>query len=230
MPFYSHPDKLLIEHLKEVYDINKGLFGDEDGEVYRVISFCHDFGKYTTYFQRHLFGKETSELSKHGFISAIFGGYVALNLLKEPYPLYVYLAILHHHGNLETPLEHLPKNFKKIDEGDIWVLDKINIFKKQMEDIKKNKDEIYKDYEMVGLGQIFNDFLEEDVLDILKELRKIHFKIERQESEIHYVNLLYFYSALISADKLSASNTKVLDDIGVIEYYRLNREREENKG
>ncbi|SHF05412.1 CRISPR-associated helicase/endonuclease Cas3 [Caloramator proteoclasticus] len=227
MPFYSHPDKLLIEHLKEVYDINKGLFGDEDGEVYRVISFCHDFGKYTTYFQRHLFGKETSELSKHGFISAIFGGYVALNLLKEPYPLYVYLAILHHHGNLETPLEHLPKNFKKIDEGDIWVLDKINIFKKQMEDIKKNKDEIYKDYEMVGLGQIFNDFLEEDVLDILKELRKIHFKIERQESEIHYVNLLYFYSALISADKLSASNTKVLDDIGVIEYDRLNREREE---
>ncbi|WP_027309037.1 CRISPR-associated helicase/endonuclease Cas3 [Caloramator sp. ALD01] len=227
MPFYSHPDKLLIEHLKEVYDINKGLFEDEDREVYRVISICHDFGKYTTYFQRHLFGKETSEFSKHGFISAIFGGYVALNLLKEPYPLYVYLAILHHHGNLETPLEHLPKNFKKIDEGDIWVLDKMNIFKKQMEDIKKNKDEIYKDYEMVGLGQIFNDFLEEDALDILKELRKIHFKIEREQNEIHYVNLLYFYSALISADKLSASNTRALDNIGVIEFDRLNREREE---
>jgi CRISPR-associated endonuclease/helicase Cas3 len=227
MPFYSHPEKLLIEHLKEVYDINKGLFGDEDREVYRIISLCHDFGKYTTYFQRHLFNKETSEFSKHGFISAIFGGYVALNFLKEPYPLYVYLAILHHHGNLETPLEHLPKNFKKIDEGDIWVLDKMNIFKKQMEDIKKNKDEIYKDYQMVGLGQIFNDFLEEDALDILKKLRKIHFKIERQESEIHYVNLLYFYSALISADKLSASNTRALDAIGVIEFDRLNREREE---
>ncbi|GFR35131.1 CRISPR-associated helicase Cas3' [Thermobrachium celere] len=226
MPFYSHPNKLLIDHLKEVYEINKGLFDYANREVYRVLSLCHDFGKYTTYFQRHLFNGETSELSHHGFISAVFGGYVSLKLLKGVYPLYIYLAILHHHGNLESPSEHLPKNFKEINEGDLWVLDKLNILKKQMEDIKKNKEEIYKDYEKVGLGQLFMDFLEENVEDILKEIRKIHFKLEREQSEIHYVNLLYFYSALISADKLSASNTVVPDELGVVEYKKLDDERQ----
>lgn len=224
MQFYSHPEVFLINHLNEVYQINANLFEGEEKEVYRTIALCHDFGKYTTYFQRHLFNNESSELSKHGFISAVFGAFVALKNFNNYYPLYVYLSILHHHGNLESPLEHLPANFKKIDDGDIWVRDKIDIFYKQMEDIRKNKDYIIKDYETVGLGDFFNEFLNSKVEDILLSLRKLHFKLERGNNENHYADLMFFYSALISADKLSASKTKV-PELGFGDFESLDKAR-----
>lgn len=217
MQFYSHPDVLLINHLKDVFDINEKLFNAEEKEVYKIIAFCHDFGKYTTYFQRHLLNQETSELSKHGFISAVFGSFIALKKFNNYYPIYVYLSILHHHGNLETPTEHLPANFKRIDDGDFWVKDKVDIFYKQLEDIKKNKEYILKDYETVGFGKYFNEFLDVRVEDVLLSLRKLHYKLDRVNDELHYVKVMCFYSALISADKLSASKTYV-PNIGFADY------------
>ncbi|TDT51933.1 CRISPR-associated helicase Cas3' [Fonticella tunisiensis] len=226
MEFYSHPDKLLIDHLKEVYGINNDLLYGEQKEAYRIIALCHDFGKYTTYFQRHLFKGESSELTKHGFISAVFGAFAALKLLSGAHPLYAYLAILHHHGNLESPSESLPKNFKGIDETDLWVKDKLNVVKKQTEDIRQNKDVIYNDYEKLGFGEIFNEFLETSVEDVLLNLRKIHFSLERREEEVHYINLMCLYSALISADKISASNTQIPEE-GYITFDKLEDVRQQ---
>lgn len=97
----------------------------------------------------------------------------------------------------------------RISEGDIWVNEKINIFKKQIENIKNNREYIYKDYEKVGLGEDFNEFLDFNVEEILLALRKLHYKIDKESDELNYINLMYFYSALISADKISASKTNV---------------------
>ncbi|NLJ78478.1 MAG: CRISPR-associated helicase/endonuclease Cas3, partial [Tissierellia bacterium] len=78
MRYYSHPKKLMIEHLMEVRDISIDQVPDEYRQAYEIISLCHDFGKYTTFFQEYMLkhGQSKSNLSNHGFISAIFGGYL----------------------------------------------------------------------------------------------------------------------------------------------------------
>lgn len=51
MKFYSHPDKLLVKHLMEVYHLNLSKVPDKLKCSYEIVALCHDFGKYTTYFQ-----------------------------------------------------------------------------------------------------------------------------------------------------------------------------------
>lgn len=77
MEYFSHknPDKLLYDHLLEVYhyamEANVELKSWEK-EALQIICLCHDFGKFTTFFQSHLSGV-SSKHSQHGFLSAIFG-------------------------------------------------------------------------------------------------------------------------------------------------------------
>ncbi|NLK44781.1 MAG: CRISPR-associated helicase/endonuclease Cas3, partial [Tissierellia bacterium] len=78
MQYYSHPNKLLIEHLIEVRDIGMKRLPIEMRPPYEIASLSHDFGKYTTYFQKYLINKNKSEYANHGFISAIFGAYLSL--------------------------------------------------------------------------------------------------------------------------------------------------------
>ena len=90
---YSHPDKLLIDHLNNVYKLGKEIFArkklnfDNQEEIEKALSIillAHDFGKATSYFQQKL--KESSknnveankqiefdqELSKHSHISVSY--------------------------------------------------------------------------------------------------------------------------------------------------------------
>lgn len=61
MNFYSHKGKLIIDHLKEVRDISKNNIPDELVKANNITSACHDFGKYTTYFQEYLFSKDKNK-------------------------------------------------------------------------------------------------------------------------------------------------------------------------
>ena len=104
MRYYSHPDKRLIKHLTEVRDISIGQIPNEYEKAYEIIALCHDFGKYTSYFQNYLRDKKKSNLSNHGFISAVFSSYLGLIQFGEGniLPLIIYNTVLHHHGNLES--------------------------------------------------------------------------------------------------------------------------------
>lgn len=228
MEFYSHPDKKLVVHLKEVRDLGMLQIKDELKKAYNIVSCCHDFGKYTTYFQTYLFSKdkEKSPLSNHGFISAVFAAYVALNEFpKESYiPYIIYNCVLHHHGSLENPSEDLPQGIREIKESDsIALLDKIEYCKEQIEDINKNREFIEKDYEDLGIRQYFNEFLDNSpVKETLLSIRKIDSRFQRRNNhEEPYFTHQNLYSALISSDKLSASNT-VIPDINYVQFIELN--------
>jgi CRISPR-associated endonuclease/helicase Cas3 len=134
---YSHPDKLLEQHLKKVADICsknlslKKLNIDEylDFNVLRDVSYLigisHDFGKATSYFQNYL--RETDETKRaelrskpethHGFISALFTYYVIKEYLYEKklldkkyfqyLPIIGFLVVKKHHGNLINALDEV---------------------------------------------------------------------------------------------------------------------------
>ena len=99
---YSHPDKLLQQHLQRVaYICSKNLSLKKISieeylsfNVFRDVSYLigisHDFGKATSYFQNYL--RETDETKRaelrnvpethHGFISALFTYYAIKEYLS----------------------------------------------------------------------------------------------------------------------------------------------------
>ncbi len=216
MRFYSHPDRTLLNHLIEVRDINLYKVPDDLRRAFEIAALCHDFGKYSTFFQNYLLNnKKKSDLGNHGFISAIFGAYVAIKEFGEDsyLPLMIYNVIIHHHGNLECFSHNLPSKIGnvKITDYSVNLLDKIEIGIKQIDDINKNKNYIIEELKQIGLGNMFELFLNEDdvINKTLQNLKRIEYKLSlAQERDKHYFIHQTIYSALISADKISASGIK----------------------
>ncbi|PKP51569.1 MAG: CRISPR-associated endonuclease Cas3'', partial [Candidatus Altiarchaeales archaeon HGW-Altiarchaeales-3] len=134
---YSHPDKLLIEHLRKVGDLCRqnlslkklNLEGHVDFNILKDISYLigvtHDFGKATNYFQEYLKEKDESKKMEmknkaevhHSFISALFTYCVVKkylltkDLLSEKYyqylPVISFLVVKRHHGNLDDALDEV---------------------------------------------------------------------------------------------------------------------------
>ncbi|WP_368491085.1 CRISPR-associated helicase Cas3' [Clostridium sp. BJN0013] len=236
MEFYSHnnPKKKMILHLKEVKLLSETLVPDDLKQINEIISFTHDFGKYTTYFQNYIMKNDESsgELKNHGFISAVLAAYICFEVFeaKSKYPLIAYNCVLHHHGNLQNPDYDLPKELSGINKrkDDAFFLEKLNNSLEQLRDLKNNKEWIIKDYEELGYGKYMEKFLNMNSFDnILVSLRKISFKIDMtgKSEDIYFLHQI-LYSALISGDKLSASNTH-LPQVKFGNYRMLDKVRRE---
>lgn len=221
MEFKSHPDKLLRTHLSEVLENAKFFGEDAFNKATEIICLCHDFGKYTTYFQNYLETKEKNdEKSNHSFISAICGAYIGFKVIGEDnnLPLLIYESILHHHGSIESLEENLPKENKKISAEDgIVFRNKIKIAKFQIEDMKKNLEDIKKDYDSFNYGDLIASFVNDcNIEEILFKLKKLYLRRKKQikraneDGSKDYFKFLNMYSMLIGADKFSASNTPVI--------------------
>ncbi len=212
MIFYSHPDKLLVDHLLEVCDKGINKVSNELKRPFKIAALCHDFGKYTTFFQNYLNNNRRSELSNHGFISAIFAAFVSIKEFGEDsyLSLIVYNIVLHHHGNLESFSTNLPTRFKRIAMTDfpINLLNKIDIGEKQIGNIKENKNYLINDFKLIGLSDELDKFLDNDkvILEVLQKLKKLESKLS---FTLNKDNLYFYhqeiYSALISSDKICAS-------------------------
>lgn len=225
--FYSHPGKRLIDHLREVYEINQDKINDEFKPCFKIISYCHDFGKFTSYFQRYLERKKRTKFTDHGFLSALFAAFCSFKTFEEEsfLPLISYSVVLHHHGDLENVSSDLPSTIRGILDSDYRLAEKIDIAKKQIEDIAKNKDLIREEYKVLNFEGYFEEFLSCDIVDILKRLKKLSMKMEMAKKENLYFIHQMLYSALISADKLSAAKIEVPKEM-YAGFEVLNRERE----
>ena len=222
MEFKSHPDKLLRTHLSEVLENAKFFGEDAFNKATEIICLCHDFGKYTTYFQNYLETKEKNdEKSNHSFISAICGAYIGFKVIGEDnnLPLLIYESILHHHGSIESLEENLPKENKKISAEDgAFFRNKIKIAKFQIEDMKKNLEDIKKDYDSFNYGDLIVNFVNDcNIEEILFKLKKLYLRRKKQikraneDGSKDYFKFLNMYSMLIGADKFSASNTPIIE-------------------
>lgn len=217
MIFQSHPNKLLIEHIEDVNKNSKVFINKESEEILNALEIAaktHDFGKYTTYFQKRLYDKsDKNHLGDHSYISAIFGSFISINRLGEDsfLPLIVYSAIIHHHGNLKEIKNKLPKTLRKSSNIEIEIKD-IN---KQLDDMDKNYEDILNDMKALNLQNEFKRFMKERPIEkTLFHIRKLYSIIS--DDKLFYLHQL-IYSALIDGDKISASQTK-LNSIKAIDY------------
>ncbi|RKD31276.1 CRISPR-associated helicase Cas3' [Thermohalobacter berrensis] len=216
MEFKSHPNKKLIRHLKEVEDYASKFLKDNEQRIKTSLSIickCHDFGKYTTYFQEHLFENYSGDLSNHGFISALFGGFVGLKVFGEDnyLPLILYSVILHHHGNLDDIYADLPNRLRFNRQSlKVELKIKLDAVDKQLDNMNENFQIIYSELEELGIHEYFKEFIKNRPYEeILRSLLKIAKLIERNKinKDKLYSTHQLLYSCLIDADKLSASQT-----------------------
>jgi CRISPR-associated endonuclease/helicase Cas3 len=98
MEILSHPDKLLIDHLKEVAFICKNNIEDKKynlgtnsfnhsiiTDLAYIAGATHDIGKATSFFQDYIRNpeKETTTLKNHALISSLFAKEIVLKYLNK---------------------------------------------------------------------------------------------------------------------------------------------------
>ncbi|SDC86109.1 MULTISPECIES: CRISPR-associated helicase/endonuclease Cas3 [unclassified Candidatus Frackibacter] len=214
---YSHPDKLLKDHLYNVYKLGMEKFRsknlnfnnvDEIELMTKVILISHDFGKANEFFQRKLQlstkgktkCKEYQELTKqgknksnHSLLSALFAYYILDELIDDSLlSLFGMIIVYRHHGNLNDFRDMIRvKDWRLLEEQFVTV---------PLESLQEILDRVSLEVDITNLT--FDEF--KDKLDSYRFRRKVRKlkKILVEESNYLIVNLIY--SILISSDKAEA--------------------------
>lgn len=143
------------------------------------------------------------ENTQHSFLSAIFTYYVVKNYLdknninfESNLSIISYIVVLAHHGNLKDITKLDDYNEKKINSKMVL---------KQIEDLKSSDDNLskfYDDFE-IDFFRFFDEFdeISEEITDEL-----LIFSFEGNIDNYFYI--LLFYSLLLDADKMDASESK----------------------
>ena len=240
---YSHPDKLLLNHLEDVGKLcnfiisekrinfpnidNKKLNG-----IVSILGACHDFGKSTKFFQDYIKEEEIKirmilkekPQTNHGIFSAVFTYFVMKHYIRSeniedgkfPYiPIFGYLIVKRHHGNLKNPSNEIVD----LDE------EQKEIIYEQIGSIDKPKIiEIYKKLlPNIDIRDFF-DNIESIIGEILINKRKFLNFLKNEDSLYLYTLFQILFSTLINSDKMEASGIIKLDkkniSSNIIDKYR----------
>jgi len=223
----SHPHKFLEDHLENVANFSKSSFfslvfnnNKLYSEIAYLIGLSHDFAKSTSYFQNYLLKSEKTEFTPHSFLSAIFTYYVVNIYLKNnkinfslELDIIAFIVVLHHHGNI--------RNVPTLDD---YFDNKVDskLIKKQLSDLVSKEDSLdafYKKKNII-LNDFYNNFEEicEDISDRL-------FDFEYETNYDNYFSVLLFYSVLLDADKMDASESETINrsviPSGIVDDYKI---------
>lgn len=142
---FSHPDKLLKDHLQNVYQIGDKKLKEVDPpeKIYKnidislnkfnaIILLTHDFAKATSFFQRKLYlavnkpdSREYQKLlndsrTNHGRLSAFYTYFILSELSSNPIvPILGLMIVNRHHGNLKNAKDNflfLPEDWDVLFE------------------------------------------------------------------------------------------------------------------
>lgn len=214
---YSHPGKLLKDHLYNVYRlglkkfVSKKLYFEDLDQLKlltELVLITHDFGKANRYFQRKLelkeLGREDDEeykiltqqginKSNHSLLSAIFTYYIADQLFEDQlFPLIAMVIVLRHHGNLKDFIDMLSVSDWDLLEEQYKTVD--------LEELQSILNLSHIEINISGLS--FNDIKNKLSGRIYNRI-KIHLTKLLNEEE-NYLILNFIYSILISSDKADA--------------------------
>ena len=177
MKFYQHAkenngvrtgSKLLSQHLKGVYNkalsslyqsININVDNKDINSILQDLTYFHDFGKYTSFFQKYLLGeKVNANLKNHSVIGAV---YLLNKYQNNPfYAALLYFLIINHHSSFSNILNTgiFENNIEKNN----------NNLLRQIEDIVNCQTEIETEYD----GLEINSLLKIPDADIQKKHEK----------------------------------------------------------
>ena len=207
---YSHKNKLLKDHLKNVGELSKRFIENLPIEnknllsnIAYLIGISHDFAKATTFFQEKLRTEKHTEKADHSALSSVFSFWVIKKFLEEKkllekyphFPVFGCITIAKHHGDLE--------NFGVITEN----IRNNPIILEQVDNIKNNTLEELSEIcrcllEPLNIKININEFLEnvdEIIYEIEDYVESLNPNLEK------YFEFLLLYSSLVDADKLDAS-------------------------
>ncbi|TYB30544.1 MAG: CRISPR-associated helicase Cas3' [Candidatus Mcinerneyibacterium aminivorans] len=197
---YSHPDKLLKDHLDNVFNIAMSIINEDDilknfeilrnydkSKINKHLEYLfryHDIGKSTVYFQKYLADEniEALNLKNHSLLSAIIVLYnIANNSDLKLLSAVIFKLIKEHHSDLQNILDSFKfgKNKSKI----------LDILDKQLRNTELNE---------------FENLEVSEVKKIDKIIGKLFFFDEEKFDKSLYYLTLYLFSVLIYADKNDA--------------------------
>jgi CRISPR-associated endonuclease/helicase Cas3 len=205
----SHPDRFLEEHINNVIELalkffEKDNIGDEIlKDILTIISFSHDIGKSTDYFQEYIKGDETLKNKRetsHALLGAVIGFYLTERYLSskninDPFLLSLgFILPKRHHGNLEdfvseviledTEIKLLKNQINAIDK------EKFNLFFNNL-NIQK-KDILTFSFEDIDFDKINKK---------LREVKRFLRNLEDKKSLDYYLKTLLLFSLFLDADK-----------------------------
>lgn len=214
---YSHPGKLLKDHLYNVYQLGMQKYYSKElnfanlkqiSRMAEIVLISHDFGKANKFFQRKLKLKEMGKVdckeykeltqqgknrSNHSLLSAVFTFYLAEKLIKdELLPLIAMVIVLCHHGNL--------KDFKDMLMVSDWELLKLQFDTVNLKELHQILKLTKLDANITGLS--FKEIKEQ--LTSRSYRRKLFRMKKILNDEENYLILNFIYSLLISSDKAEA--------------------------
>jgi len=178
MNYLSHPDQKLTEHMNNIL-----LYDSQDELFCRCVTF-HDLGKVTENFQIYIQDTDNNSSNPHAPVSAIIYllNHIGDDLLIDKQDLFVFNAILSHHGKL--------KSFKYEYGQDI-----LEFFTRELP--IHQIDEIY------SLSDVVNYFDLEEIHS--SQFRKLKRKNKNLKFSIDdFVTQKLLFSKLIFADKYEA--------------------------
>ncbi len=227
----SHPDKLLVDHLKNVGILCRQSIAEKVlnidnsdllSDVAYIVGITHDLGKATSFFQEYITEKDekkrrslkAKENTHHGLLSAFFTYAVIKDYLSqadrkgglaEYLPIVSFLVVKRHHGNLLNAMD-------EISEVDA---ESEKILKTAEEQIKTiDRAEIRgiisallsegKVSLNINIDDIINYILHAETEDIGRKEKRLIRSLGRKSDLYPYFISQFLYSALLDADKTDA--------------------------
>lgn len=219
----SHPDILLIDHLREVTKIgleilNKNKLFIEYTDFMKIILVGHDLGKSTNFFQEYIQKKRShGSLKNHGFISSLMT-YCLLNRHCDiNLALKGLLIVKKHHGDLNNIIEEL--SLKPIEVSGYR-----KTLVKQLDSI--DFIELNCILSEFGIGEITKDEIIEAFDCLFSNHDALFYLEENTNSDMkEYYIFKYFYSILIYSDKASLilNDAYINRNKGVEQYKKLEK-------
>ncbi len=208
--FLSHidPDKALDQHLIGVYKLARLFLSEKPQNVIdkfelplKIVTFCHDLGKATRYFQEYLLAEKkeknkqrASDKTNHSPLSALFALYSACKLNLDLFTqISIYFTVHRHHGKLTDIMDEFQIADKDIN---LWV-DQIHSIEPSEFEILANN--LYNaSFPIVLNLQEVENF----ILNINSKFREITRFIRKNKFTFgNYSDINFLFSLLLDADK-----------------------------
>jgi CRISPR-associated endonuclease/helicase Cas3 len=235
---YSHPQKLLINHLREVATIanatvteagynfflpdEMGITPKQLSDLVWIAGAFHDLAKATSYFQIYIRNPDGihNHLKNHAQLSSVFVYFIATlyctqeiknNLLSKLLPALVLIAVKRHHGSIENLEKELLFDDTQIEDLSTQIR---SINPLQVESIIH---QLLTDISVNTTWKEFVEFWEFRTFQTqLKDFRFLMFKFNYPKLNQQTRTTLFYlfqviYSALMYADK----NDVILEDVKV---------------